>query len=323
MENRKSITVEDLVLNDEFSDFILNKSENYQYWEKYINEHPEYSMEFEKAKKIILFLNKNTKEPVNVNKTEELQKLLNRIDKKQRVITLSKRMQKYAAIFILIITSFFFLSLIENVKYKSYETANTNQSIILNDNSEVVLNKNSQVKIHRLYGILNRKVKLEGDAFFKVTPNKKQEFKVACNDCNITVLGTKFDVKTYDTNTQVSVKQGKVLFQANHAFDDEIILTKQMAAAYIAAKGIEEVKYKINDFAWHTGEFEFNNSSLLDITKSLQSYYPVTFVVPAKYHSDSLNLYVSQMDIEQVLNLIQTLLPDLNYTKSNNQIILK
>ena len=53
-------------------------------------------------------------------------------------------------------------------------------------------------------------VSLKGEAFFNVTPNKKKPFIISVNDVQITVVGTSFNVKTINGNTEVVVETGIV-----------------------------------------------------------------------------------------------------------------
>jgi ferric-dicitrate binding protein FerR (iron transport regulator) len=68
------------------------------------------------------------------------------------------------------------------------------------------------------YGTNNRNVFLEGEAYFKVTKNKKLPFKVNTSDITITALGTAFNVKAYnDEGTiETTLEEGSVRIDDLH-----------------------------------------------------------------------------------------------------------
>ena len=182
---------------------------------------------------------------------------------------LTRRVSKYAAVFIAVVLSLFFLYQFDAVKYKSYSSTHLNQSVFLDDSTNVILNSFSSLQVSRFYGFFNREVKLKGEAFFKVTPNPNKKFQVKCNDCNVTVLGTQFNVNTTPNHTQVSVKEGKVAFTSK-AEKQQQILTKKMHASYHVGMGMELHEFDINAFAWESGEFVFNDQALPEILKLLE-----------------------------------------------------
>ena len=83
--------------------------------------------------------------------------------------------------------------------------------LIFQDGSKAIL------KYPRKFGFNERKVELEGEAFFEVSPNKDRPFIVDVKDINVKVLGTAFDVKAYATDPDifVSLETGKVALANN------------------------------------------------------------------------------------------------------------
>ena len=80
----------------------------------------------------------------------------------------------------------------------------------LSDGSIVTLNKNTTVSYPESFKEKTRTVKLKGEAFFKVTPDKAKPFIVDAGNVTVTVVGTAFNVKNYDSATQVIVESGIV-----------------------------------------------------------------------------------------------------------------
>jgi len=87
------------------------------------------------------------------------------------------------------------------------------QKIVLPDSTRVTLNPSSKLMVH--YSVITgkRKLDLDGEALFKVTPGKL--FKVKFPGGNVRVLGTRFTVSAYkDVPAQINCLSGKVKVSA-------------------------------------------------------------------------------------------------------------
>jgi ferric-dicitrate binding protein FerR (iron transport regulator) len=80
----------------------------------------------------------------------------------------------------------------------------------LPDGSIVTLNKNSTLAYNQKSEDDIRSVKLEGEAFFNVAPDKTHPFVIDVNDAQVTVVGTSFNIKSTETRTEVIVETGIV-----------------------------------------------------------------------------------------------------------------
>lgn len=89
--------------------------------------------------------------------------------------------------------------------------AGTTEKIALPDGSEVVLNDVSTLKYNKGSWGKNRKVLLEGEAFFNVETGKT--FKVVTSGGTVSVLGTEFNVKQREDYFEVTCYEGLVLVE--------------------------------------------------------------------------------------------------------------
>lgn len=97
-----------------------------------------------------------------------------------------------------------------------------NQSLhVLTDGSQVELRPNSELRYQRSFGWWNRKLRLEGDATFRVT--KGSTFTVETSNGAITVLGTVFRVISAEDFFSVHCEEGKVKISRD---DTDYILEK-------------------------------------------------------------------------------------------------
>lgn len=82
----------------------------------------------------------------------------------------------------------------------------------LKDGTEIWLNSGSQLEYDIKYGLSNRDITLSGEAYFKVTKNKKLPFHVNAYGNTIEVLGTQFNVQAYaeEQKMETTLFEGKV-----------------------------------------------------------------------------------------------------------------
>ena len=80
------------------------------------------------------------------------------------------------------------------------------------DGSIVWLNAGSKVKYDSNFAKASRKVELTGEGYFEVSKNKELPFVVSTGKLSVKVLGTKFNLKSYeeDSELKVTLKEGAV-----------------------------------------------------------------------------------------------------------------
>lgn len=154
------------------------------------------------------------------------QKMLSEIlatKKEPKVVPLYKNtLLKIAAIIVLCFGFLFSLYQFNN------ETilASSKMNVTLPDNSLVALNENASVEYNKLFWSFNRKVNLNGEAYFKV--QKGEKFQVITQNGTVSVLGTQFNVKAKNEIFEVTCYEGKVKVEASNQTS---ILTKGMVVS--------------------------------------------------------------------------------------------
>ncbi|MGC6431254.1 MAG: FecR family protein [Jejuia sp.] len=154
--------------------------------------------------------------------------------------------------------------------------------VILADGSKVHLNSGSKLK----YPIQflkegNRKVHLEGEAYFEITKNKYQPFVVEANNMYVEVLGTIFNIMAYPEDSKIttileegSVAIGHLKETTNQA---TVILKPNDQALWDKKSGeitINTVKPSIYT-AWTEGRTVFDHMLFKNILKKLERRYNV------------------------------------------------
>lgn len=207
---------------------------------------------------------------------------------------------KYVAIFIfaICISSLFFTRFYSSEKSKStvqktsVVTDNGQLSrIILPDSSVVWLNAGTKITYNNDFAISNREITLNGQAFFQVTKNKNIPLKVFCNDIQIRVLGTKFDVSAYpdDNNVRVVLKSGKVEMFNSGAKSFRCELKPGEMAQYNKLSGnMSREEVNVEKFtSWKDGTLIFRDDPMTEVIPQLQRRYNINIEVgdPDIYNS--------------------------------------
>ncbi|MFN8274976.1 MAG: FecR domain-containing protein [Flavobacteriaceae bacterium] len=148
------------------------------------------------------------------------------------------------------------------------------QTLALNDDSQVILNAHSSVDYPKWFS-LNRQIKLNGEAFFKVSKGSK--FTVETPMGAVQVLGTQFNVLTGKDFLEVSCFEGKV--RVSHQ-DKTWILTRGMN---VRINGSEIKTWNQDNNAqplWVSGESSFANMPLQMVIQQLENQYHCSIKYP-------------------------------------------
>lgn len=152
--------------------------------------------------------------------------------------------------------------------------------ITLPDGSEVQLNSESVIS-YRPHFLGTRAVRLEGEAFFEVTPGNKR-FVVETFNARTTVLGTEFNVRARSdepqASTSVVVATGKVRLLSKNGDDEGVVLTSgtQSSVSMNAPRPtIPEIVPLSRRLAWRTGGLAFSNQPFALIFKEIERRYDV------------------------------------------------
>jgi transmembrane sensor len=105
------------------------------------------------------------------------------------------------------------------------------------DGTKVTLNAGSKLKYGNNYGLNERIVQLEGEAYFKVAKDKSRPFIVKTSHVNIRALGTEFNVKAYpdEKTIETTLVEGSVKIGKNNQMgsaEDFILKPNQKLTYY-------------------------------------------------------------------------------------------
>jgi ferric-dicitrate binding protein FerR (iron transport regulator) len=213
------------------------------------------------------------------------------------------------------------LYLLQSAKEVTVITAAAEKKeITLPDGSKVFMNQNSSLRYAKNLTGAERAVYLEGEAFFDVAQQEARPFVVYARHTQTQVLGTTFDIKAYkEAPVEVAVLSGKVAVSRNteDKTASRLVLTKGRKAIFKTDKQMEEIAIADPNFmAWKENALRFNNVSLRNVIKTLESYYNVTIVIDdsAVARLDYRGDFFDAPKLEDVLDVI-AVTAELSWTK--------
>lgn len=194
--------------------------------------------------------------------------------------------------------------------------------VTLSDGSMVMLNAGSKLTFPMGFRGAERRVYVDGEAFFRVAKDPQKPFIVTVGGNEVKVLGTQFNVSNYPESdgVETTLLEGSVNF--SNASGKEVILkpNQQVLSAYgkLSVKDVSAEDFN----AWTKGEFLFNDVPVSVVMQKLARWYNVD-VDPQSMPKKNLYIRISrQADIDEVLDMISKA-TDLEFDLKGEKIVFK
>ncbi len=148
--------------------------------------------------------------------------------------------------------------------------------LILPDGSKVWLNAKSTIRFPSKFSAHERKVCITGEAFFEVVKNTNQPFRVNSKDYQVEVLGTSFNMSSYnnDKEDHTTLLEGLVRIKSEPQQAKTAVLLRPGEQASISAERVAKRAVDVSPFvAWKEGLFYFDGASPQTAMKQLARWY--------------------------------------------------
>ncbi|WP_423146003.1 FecR domain-containing protein [Rubrolithibacter danxiaensis] len=187
--------------------------------------------------------------------------------------------------------------------------------VVLPDGSKVWLNAATSLRFPGIFKGSSRQVELQGEAYFEVAKNPAMPFIVQSSSAEVRVLGTHFNVKSYEDESvmKTTLLEGAVQL-SNAAFSG---ILKPGEQALLNSKGEVKITDNIDiydEIAWKNGLFQFNDADIAEIMRQLSRWYDVDISyrggIPEKRFTGRISRNVNASEI---LNMLK-------YTGVNSRI---
>lgn len=165
-----------------------------------------------------------------------------------------------------------------------YSPAGMISKLTLPDGSKVILNNNSTLSYPVKFSGNERKIELDGEAFFEIEKDSLKPFLINTEGMNVRVLGTSFNLKAYeaDNETILSLKDGIVQAETTRKGEKEhikLVPGEQLVVDRLA-ETLERKKVNINWYtAWVDGRMVYRDETLSRILKDIEQRFDIDIVV--------------------------------------------
>jgi len=202
----------------------------------------------------------------------------------------------------------------------------------LSDGTRVWLNAASTIRFPRKFMSNKREIELlEGEVFFDVASkrinDKKVPFLVKNKEQLVEVLGTQFNINTYDKKLGVvtTVAEGTVAVTSNDQSlkDNKVLLTMGMQAQ-VNQKGIKKQNVDVDDvLAWKNGFFYFDEADIYSVLGAFERWYNIDVSYEIKRSDDLFyGKLPKNVTLDKALHILKT--AGIKFeVKNKQQLIIK
>lgn len=268
---------------------------------------------------------------------QALQKLRNRIEKDKtpnkslRLVSWISNYGMAASLTLILLLS----GLLYAYNYKKTQSSDllaqitkTGQKKIffLQDGTKVFLAPQSKLQYPADFAKGNRRVELQGEAYFEVTKNPHRPFIVHTAVLDVTVLGTHFNVNSYKRNrsTTVALLEGKVRVETTDVDDDSYVLKpgEELSVNHLSHQVYQRRMTEDAATGWMNNTLVFKNDKLSDAAEKINLMYGVKIIFADQVTGD-LRLYASFKN-ESLRDILETIKAtgNISYRIEDNKVYI-
>jgi ferric-dicitrate binding protein FerR (iron transport regulator) len=182
-------------------------------------------------------------------------------------------------------------------------------SLILSDGTRVWLNVGSSLTYPTAFTGRERRVTITGESYFEVAHNAAMPFRVQHGNVTVSVLGTHFNVNTYDDETaqRITLLEGSVL--VNKKSISRLLQPGQQASISHEESNNINVSGEVNleeVIAWRDGKFRFSESmDIGDIMRQISRWYNVDIEYKGSISQRFWGTISKDVNVSQVLKILE------------------
>ena len=197
-------------------------------------------------------------------------------------------------------------------------------NLTLADGSVLTIDAGSEVRYFTSYQS-ERHVYLQGEACFNVNMDPDHPFYVHANHANVRVVGTRFNVRSWDTESDVivTVAEGKVTLFREDSLSSESIELSKGEQSTVPIKGPMSKSAHIDAerfFKWMQNEIYLNDSKVKEVVAQLERWYDYQFMFQDPELLDQeISVHIRGANVNEVIRVI-SVVTNTKVVRNANQI---
>lgn len=154
-------------------------------------------------------------------------------------------------------------------------------NLTLPDGSNIWLNAQTTIQYPVSFNKHERSIKLDGEAYFEVTKDKKRPFIVHTKECSVEVLGTKFNVDAYSSRHKFEtvLMEGSVRVSMHHDPSETIFLKPHNKVYRSNGKLIMQKMDNYERYRWKEGLICFQDEPFEVVMEDFEKFYGLKIIV--------------------------------------------
>lgn len=179
--------------------------------------------------------------------------------------------------------------------------------LTLSDGTRVWLNSESKLRYPVNFTGEQREVFVEGEAYFLVKHDAEHPFIVHAEGAGIEVLGTEFNVRTYEDEVVTTLVNGRVCLSSGKKEQQMLLIPGEQGCVDKSSGDLQ--KQMVDTYlytAWKDGRFVFRNTRMEELLNTLGRWYDLTVFYQNEVVKDI--RFTGDMprmgDFHQLLNII-------------------
>ena len=237
-------------------------------------------------------------------------------------------MASAAAVAVLCVLGWWAYYMFAPVPLQTVSTLAETRSITLPDQTEIVLNRYSTLTYPERFRGKDRKVQLQGEAYFEVSKDAAHPFKVEAEAVIVQVLGTHFNIEAYPEDAQVktTLLEGSVAVSLIGKEEERLVLSPNESAIYNKDKKsltLHSEKDASEEIVWRNGTLLFKSIPLQEIVRQLSNAFHTDIRIEdadlQNYHMTA--TFSDGETLEEILSLLCRN-QKFGYTKTNDTITI-
>ena len=169
--------------------------------------------------------------------------------------------------------------------------------VVLPDGSSVMLNASSSLSFPEQFAASERSVSLSGEGYFEINKDQKRPFKVKTRQQEVTVLGTHFNINSYNDEPYLTttLAEGSVKVTAG----DQVQVIKPGEQTKLSANNQKLLVTTANleeDLAWKNGKMIFEDADLQAVLRQVSRWYNVGIRYDGQVHIKGINGKISRTE---------------------------
>lgn len=184
-------------------------------------------------------------------------------------------------------------------------------SLLLPDGSLVYLKPNTSLQYKQPF--TERTVMmLTGEAYFDVVSDPQRTFTVQAKEATLRVLGTAFNIRMEDQQTEVIVFQGKVSVQQQGA---QLVLNSGDGNKGVLDQSAGIITHPQGNYSnqcvWATHDLSFENQEAVVVASTIAAYYGIPEIkIAENLKHKRITLRLHKMPVEQALEILAAVLEE-------------